>query len=32
VHPAIAAAPTFRVTWFMGQFHGVINAATPTAS
>ena len=25
-------APTFSVTWFMGQFQGVISAATPTAS
>ena len=32
VQPATAAAPTFRVIWFIGQFHGVIIATTPTAS
>ena len=32
VQPAIAAAPNFSVIWFIGQFHGVISAATPTAS
>ena len=32
VHPAIAAAPTFRLIWLSGQFHGVMSAHTPTAS
>mmetsp|Transcript_28626 Transcript_28626/g.53917 ORF Transcript_28626/g.53917 Transcript_28626/m.53917 type:complete len:204 (-) Transcript_28626:452-1063(-) len=32
VQPAMAAAPTLSVTWFIGQFQGVMRAATPTAS
>ncbi len=32
VLPATSAAPTFSVIWFIGQFHGVIIAQTPTAS
>ena len=32
VQPAISAAITFSVTWFIGQFHGVIRAQTPTPS
>ena len=32
VQPATAAAPTLSVIWFIGQFQGVISAATPTAS
>ena len=32
VQPAMAAAPTLSVIWFIGQFHGVMSAATPTAS
>jgi len=32
VQPAPTAGPTFRVTWFIGQFHGVIMATTPTGS
>ena len=32
VHPATSAAATLRVTWFIGQFHGVIRPTTPMAS
>ena len=32
VQPAIAAAATLRLIWFIGQFHGVISAQTPTGS
>jgi hypothetical protein len=32
VQPASSAGITFSVTWFIGQFHGVISAQTPTAS
>ena len=30
--PARIAGITFSVTWFIGQFHGVIRATTPTGS
>ena len=29
VQPAASAGATFSTTWFIGQFHGVIRAATP---
>ncbi len=32
VHPTPSAGATFKVTWFIGQFHGVIRAQTPTGS
>ena len=32
VQPDTIAAPTLSVIWFIGQFHGVIRPATPTAS
>ena len=32
VHPAASAGITFKQTWFIGQFHGVINAQTPFGS
>jgi len=32
LQPATSAAHTFSVTWFMGQFHGVIRAVTPIGS
>ena len=32
VHPAASAGITLRVTWFIGQFHGVIRPQTPTGS
>ena len=32
VQPAIAAAPTLSVTWFIGQFHGVMRPTTPIGS
>ena len=32
VQPATTAAPNFSVIWFIGQFHGVIMAATPIGS
>ena len=32
VQPTPSAGTTLSVTWFIGQFHGVINAATPTGS
>ena len=32
VQPASSAGATLHSTWFIGQFHGVINAQTPTAS
>ena len=30
--PAAIAGITFSVTWFIGQFHGVIMPTTPTPS
>ena len=32
VQPTPMAGMTLRVTWFIGQFHGVMSAATPTGS
>ena len=32
VQPAARAGITFNVTWFIGQFQGVINAHTPFGS
>ena len=32
VQPAASAGITLRVTWFIGQFHGVIRPQTPTGS
>ena len=32
VQPTPTAGTTFRVTWFIGQFHGVIRPQTPIAS
>ena len=32
VHPASNAGTTFNTIWFIGQFHGVINAHTPIGS
>ncbi len=32
VQPAASAGTTLAATWFMGQFHGVISAHTPTGS
>ena len=32
VQPAASAAATLQPTWFIGQFHGVISAHTPTGS
>ena len=32
VQPAARAGTTLAATWLMGQFHGVINAHTPTGS
>ena len=32
VHPAASAGATFSITWFIGQFQGVIRAQTPTGS
>ena len=32
VQPAASAGTTFAATWFIGQFHGVISAHTPTGS
>ncbi len=32
VQPARSAGTTFRTTWFIGQFHGVISAQTPMGS
>ena len=32
VQPAAIAGITFKQTWFIGQFHGVINAQTPFGS
>src|SRR5580658_6879880 len=32
VQPAASAGTTFAATWFMGQFHGVMRAQTPTGS
>ena len=32
VHPVANAGITFKQTWFIGQFHGVINAQTPFGS
>ncbi len=32
VQPAMAAATTLSVTWFIGQFQGVIIAQTPMGS
>ncbi len=32
VQPAANAGTTFAATWFIGQFHGVIKAQTPTGS
>ena len=32
VQPAASAGTTLAATWFMGQFHGVISAQTPTGS
>ena len=32
VQPAAIAGRTFSVTWFIGQFHGVISPTTPTGS
>ena len=32
VQPAPKAGTTFKVTWFIGQFHGVIKPQTPIGS
>ena len=32
VQPAASAGTTLAATWFIGQFHGVISAHTPTGS
>ena len=32
VQPAASAGITLAATWFMGQFHGVMRAQTPTGS
>ena len=32
VQPAAMAGPTLQAIWFIGQFHGVINAQTPIPS
>ena len=32
VQPDAKAGITFKQTWFIGQFHGVINAQTPLGS
>src|SRR5580658_3274479 len=32
VQPAASAGTTLAATWFMGQFHGVMSAHTPTGS
>mmetsp|Transcript_21663 Transcript_21663/g.33586 ORF Transcript_21663/g.33586 Transcript_21663/m.33586 type:complete len:264 (+) Transcript_21663:636-1427(+) len=32
VQPTASAATTLSTTWFIGQFHGVMSAATPTGS
>ena len=32
VQPAAIAGATLHITWFIGQFHGVINAHTPAGS
>ena len=32
VQPAASAGITLAATWFIGQFHGVIRAHTPTGS